>query len=132
MTVTREDLENYQSLELLVQDLDDEIESMYDTRKSPSYNKTGATSSKSPGSPTERALRRIQYLESKRDELVQKQDEVINFVDTISDYLVRAIVRDHYLSGLTWEATSLHLKSYRSKSVLIDKVNRYFSDHGIE
>ena len=131
MEITRNDLEQYQSILLAIDDLDEDIKNAYKPYRSPSFSSDGSSKSSTPSSPTDRALREIALLEKKRDELVQKKEACDGFVAAINDNLVFAACRDHYIKGYTWDATCVHFRRYRSKSVIIEKVNRYFDEVGL-
>lgn len=133
MTVTKDDLKHYQDNEIALLQIDEELKDAYNTYRSPSLSNNGVKpSNPSASSPQERALRTIGRLEKKRDYFLKKQEEVKDYVFSIDDPLIFMICNYHFLKGYTWEATSVQLKSCRSKSVLIDKVNRYFTEHGLE
>ena len=130
--ITRNDLKNYQKMKILLSDLDEEIEYAYNTYKSPSLSSDGSGRSLSANSPVERALRHIKRLDDKRSEILSKISACNDFVDSIDDYLVQAICRDHYLKGYTWEATCLHLRKHSSTSVVIEMANKYFDKVGLK
>lgn len=126
MSVTIRDLKGYQNMLTLMGELDDEIAAEYDTYKSPSFSRISTAASPSTKSPQERALQRIQKLEKKQQHLEERMEEINEFVYDISDPFVMAAVRDHYIRGLTWEATCAQLNYRYSRSVTINKVNEYF------
>lgn len=131
MNITRNDLKNYQNYLLAINELDEEIRDAYKPYKSPSFESEKTGGGSLPSSPTDRALREIEFLKKKRSEFVQKKEACDSFVAAIDDALVFSACRDHYIKGYTWDATCVHLHNFRSKSVIIDKVNSYFDKAGL-
>ena len=125
MPITRDDLRGYQRMKIALEELDDEIRESYNTYRSPQFASDGSQKQLSANSPTERALRHTEALEGKRDRLLKRMGTIDEYVDGIDDYLVQAIVRDHYIRGLTWEATCRHLRKHENKSSVIRLVDVY-------
>lgn len=131
MEITRNDLKNYKNMQLLLQELDDEINAAHNTYKSPSLSSDGSSRPLTANSPVERAMRRIERLEKKRDEVAAKVETCEKFVDSIEDPLTQSIFRYHFIDGYSWEATCLHIRKHESKSVMINIANRYFEQAGL-
>lgn len=130
--IIKSDLQDYRQLNTLLSEIDEEIADAYNTYKSPAWRNDGAQKQISADSPTERALNRIRHLEEYRCRTYQKVLEIETFVDCIDEYLVQAVIRDHYMRGLTWEATCRHLLKHASKSAAIKLVDDYFEERQIK
>ena len=120
MEVTRDDLRNYQKMKIDLDSLDLQIETAYDTYKSPQLTSSGGSRQPDPGDPVSRALARIERLKQERANLVERMEEIEKFVQQIDDWYERAICRIHYIEGYTWEATCLHLRKHHSFGMVAD------------
>ena len=117
MAVTKDDLRNYRNMFKALDALDLEIEAAYNTYKSPQFSNDGGHSD-DPGDPVVRALQKIESLKKERQDLLKQIRDIEDFVSSIEDWYERAICKDHYITGLTWESTCQHLCKHNSTSVV--------------
>jgi hypothetical protein len=119
MAITRDDLRNYTKMKLDLDSIDLQIESAYDTYKSPALSASGSSHSSDPGDPVTRALSRIESLKANRQKIVDRMIEIETFVECIEDWYERAICRLRYIEGYTWDATCYRLRKHHSSSAII-------------
>lgn len=107
--MTIEDLEELRYLDSEIQAVQREIENMYNTYRSPAFEKIGQ-SPLSPGDPTSEAVHKISELQKKYNrmltEMTDKRDRINAWVAELDDREIRSIIRWHYLNGKTWKQTS--------------------------
>ncbi|MBR3308293.1 MAG: hypothetical protein IKG00_00085 [Lachnospiraceae bacterium] len=127
----REDLNEYTKIELSLLAIEKEIETTYNTYRSPSFVQSLNATADQDG-PTCRALNRIEKLKKRRDELSSRLEEIENFVDSIEDPEINAACTLHYINGYTWEATCYQLRKHHGGSMIIEKVRQYFLKKGYE
>lgn len=107
-----------------------EIEAFYNTVASPN-GRTDAGHSNTPGNPTERAvmdniLPMQKVLERKRAEMLAELASVEEWMDTVPDAKMRALLRCYYILGYTWKQTSIRIYGYPCPQRAHQKVRRYF------
>lgn len=126
-----ETLEQYRGMHSEVQSITAEIETLYNPVASPN-GRMGAGHSSTPSNPTEQAAMRIinrkQCLEKKKQEMMKALDEIEEWLDSVKDPELRALIRWYYILGLTWKATSLKVYGYSCYQRAYQRVRRYFKD----
>lgn len=126
-------LRNYAKLMMELKSIRQEINTLYKPVGSPKLTNDGAKNYSLPSSPTERALRMIERLraqeERKLAEIEAQLQEVNDWIDKIDDPEVRAIVRYHYLQGLSWNATSKAMYGIDAGDAVRKKFNRFKKAH---
>lgn len=95
--------------------IDAEIEASYMTVSSPvpSPVVAGKSNVRPAGDPTASAFSRVEDLRQQKAHLIHKQERIEQWVDSIADLTVSAIIQLHFLSGKTWKQTAVQLYGYR-------------------
>ena len=94
--------------------------------------KTDKIQSKSnvPSNPTERTALKVldleQRLEAQRMDMLNRCIEITTWIESVDDYELRAIIRNHYVLGKDWNQTCFEVIGYYSYSTARKKVERYF------
>lgn len=113
--MTVEKLEQYKGVTSEMKALRDQIDSLYDTYRSPQLMSVGSHSM-SASSPTESAVAKILKLEetyrNKYEEAVDLLSEVENWLSHVEDAEIRSICRHHYLLNKSWQQTSTEIYGY--------------------
>lgn len=130
MEMTIEKLEQYKGLTSEMKALRDQIDSLYDTYRSPQLTSDGGSHSMSAGSPTESAVEKILNLKEtyskKYEEALDLLAGVEAWLSTVDDVEIRSICRHHYILNKSWQQTSAivygHLSYYNARK----RVMRYF------
>ena len=107
--MTIEDLEELRYLDSEIRAVQQEIEGMYNTYRSPAFEKIGS-SPLSPGDPTAQAVSKVMQLQRKYNamltEMADQRDRVNAWLVELDDREIRSIIRWHYLNGKSWKQTS--------------------------
>lgn len=109
--MTADDLYTYRGLVMECKALQAQIDSLYYTPVTARLDSVpgGRKSADGTSDPTARVVDRIaglqQLLEKKQQDLADRLLMIEHDVDAIPDPQVRAIIRLHFLSGLTWGQT---------------------------
>lgn len=107
--MTIEDLEELRYLNSEIRAVQQEIEGMYNTYRSPAFEKIGQ-SPLSPGDPTAQAVSKVMQLQRKYNsmltEMADRRDRVNAWLVELDDPEIRSIIRWHYLNGKSWKQTS--------------------------
>lgn len=107
--MTIEELEELRYLNSEIRAVQQEIEGMYNTYRSPAFEKIGS-SPLSPGDPTSEAVQKIMALQRKYNsmltEMADRRDRVNAWLVELDDPEIRSIIRWHYLNGKSWKQTS--------------------------
>ena len=95
--------------------IDAEIEASYMAASSPvpSPVVAGKSNVRPAGDPTASAFSRVEDLRQQKAHLIHKQERIEQWVDSITDLTVSAIIQLHFLSGKTWKQTAVQLYGYR-------------------
>ena len=107
--MTIEDLEELRYLNSEIQAVQREIENMYNTYRSPAFEKIGQ-SPLSPGDPTAQAVSKVMQLQRKYNimltEMADRRDLVNAWLVSLDNGEIKSIIRWHYLNGKSWKQTS--------------------------
>lgn len=129
MDMTIDKLEAYRGLTSEMKALRDQIDSLYDTYRSPQFMSNGSHSM-SAGSPTESAVSKILKLketyQQKYDETADLLLQVENWLSQVEDPEIRSIIRFHYILNRSWQQTSVEVCGYPSYYNSRKKIMRYF------
>ena len=79
----------------------------------PSPVVAGKSNVRPAGDPTASAFSRVEDLRQQKAHLIHKQERIEQWVDSITDLTVSAIIQLHFLSGKTWKQTAVQLYGYR-------------------
>lgn len=114
--MTVEKLEAYRGLTSEIKGLREQIDSLYDTYRSPQLMSDGGSHSMSVISPTERAVAKILKLkktyQQKYDEAADLLLQVENWLSQVEDPEIRSIIRFHYILNRSWQQTSTEVYGY--------------------
>lgn len=129
--MTVEKLEQYKGLTSEMKALRDQIDSLYDTYRSPQLMSDGGSHSMSAaGSPTESAVEKILNLKKtyskKYEEALDLLAEVEAWLSTVDDVEIRSICRHHYILNKSWSQTSAIVYGFSSYYNSRKRVMRYF------
>ena len=119
MTIER--LQQYASLVAHVKAIVDEINTYYNPVSSPNgeYSVGSGTSVPVAGDPTRKAVFTILTYKEKLEAMKKEQMQLLSDIDewlmTIDDYAVNAIIRRHYILGETWAETNTRVFGYTDK-----------------
>lgn len=115
-TMTIDKLEAYRGLTSEMKALRDQIDSLYDTYRSPQFFSEGGSHSSNVGSPVEDAANRILKLKDiydhKYSEAAGLLLEVENWLSQVEDPEIRSIIRFHYILNRSWQQTSTEIYGY--------------------
>lgn len=107
--MTIEDLEELRYLNSEIRAVQQEIEGMYNTYRSPAFERIGS-SPLSPGDPTAQAVSKVMQLQRKYNsmltEMADRRDMVNAWIMSLDDSEIKSIIRWHYLCGKSWKQTS--------------------------
>ena len=107
--MTIDELEELRYLNSEIQAVQREIEGMYNTYRSPAFEKIGS-SPQHAGDPTADAVRKIIDLQAKYNqmlnEMADRRDRVNAWLIGLDDGEIKSIIRWHYLNGKNWKQTS--------------------------
>lgn len=110
-----------------------EIESLYDTRRAAQPFRISKTSTGNYYDPVQEA---VFLIDEKREELekfciqiLEEEESIFQWLDTIQDHNFRSIVITHYINGMNWKETDLFLYQTGSGSTAVTYYNRYISKH---
>lgn len=117
MEMTIEKPESYKGLTAEIKGLREQIDSLYDTYRSPQLKSDGGSHSMSVGgSPVETAVNRILKLKDiydhKYSEAAGLLLEVENWLSQVEDPEIRSIIRFHYILNRSWQQTSTEIYGY--------------------
>lgn len=130
--ISIEDLRQYLAIRKEIQALDDEIRAIYIESPGPKENVGGKSSVRTPGDPTARkamrAIERKEKLEAKRTELEEIIDRIDAYIDSMRNHHVAAIMRWHYVRGLSWRQTCVKIYGYPDPDICRMTVWRYFKN----
>ena len=128
--MTVEKLESYKSLTAEMKAITLQIDSLYDTYRSPQLISDGSSHSISVGSPVEAAVNKVLEL---RNVYEQKYEDAANLLYNIETWLsqiedpeIRSIARFHYVLGYSWQRTNVAIYGYPSYYAARKKIMRYF------
>lgn len=114
-TMSIEKLEAYRGLTSEMKALRDQIDSLYDTYRSPQLMSSGSHSM-SVGSPVETALNKVLELktvyEQKYEEAANILYNIENWLSQVEDPEIRSIIRFHYILNMSWPQTSTEVYGY--------------------
>ena len=128
--MTIDELEELRYLNSEIQAVQREIEGMYNTYRSPAFEKIGS-SPQHAGDSTADAVRKIIDLQAKYNsmlnDMTDRRDRVNAWLLGLDDGEIKSIIRWHYLNGKSWKQTSDLVYGRRSNNRNAYRViRRYF------
>lgn len=128
--ITLEDLRQYQDILEELEAIRDEIRMIYIESPAPKEVIGGRSSVSTPGDPTARkamkALERKERLEARERQLEELQDRIEEYIDRMTDHHTAAIMRWHFIRGLTWRQTCSKVYGYPDPDICRMAIWRYF------
>ena len=125
MTIAR--LRSFRGIQKEIEEMQREIDSLYFPITSPRMSETHGTT---PGDPTVSALFKIQRLQDrvarKRAELADELEVIEDWIESLEDHELRAIIRAHYLNGDPWQRCTQRILNYEFTDSAKFRVYRYF------
>lgn len=129
--MTLEELRRVRSLRANIDSINELLETLYFPYSSPGAVKEGGQNPNRGSDPTVQAFHRI---EKKREELDRVQAEyslkvaeIEDWLRTVDDLEVVAIIRYHYILRKSWKDTSKKVYGYASRETARMRINRFFS-----
>lgn len=105
-----EELRRVRALKANVDILEEELRALYFPYSSPNAPKSGGQNPNRGGNPTEQAYHRIERkkaeLEKTRAEYLERTVHIEEWLTTVEDLEVVAIIRAHYILNKTWKQTA--------------------------
>lgn len=127
--MTYTDLKNYLGMKAEVQAIVDEIKYWESFVMTIHYDEGGKSSNK-VSNPTQQAVDKIMQLKerlnTKRDTLVQRTLEIEDWLDTLQDKELAAIIRHHFIGGKTWNETTRKVYGHAAWSLSQWRVRNFF------
>lgn len=127
MDMTIERLRAFRGIQREIEEIDREISLLYYPIASPRSSETHGTT---PGDPTARAvsiiMKKQEDIEVLRARLAQELQDIEEWIDTLDDHELRAIIRAHYLLGDSWARCSQRVLNHRFSEAAKFRVYRYF------
>jgi hypothetical protein len=128
--ITIKDLEDFKGLSAELEALQRERQWAYFPVASPNGRENEGARGNTPSDPTANALRKIDLIDrriaEKQDEIAERLSAILDWLDTVEDSEIRAIVHWHYLQGLDWQKTNLKVYGYKSYQACRKRIMRYF------
>ncbi|MSS57630.1 hypothetical protein FYJ51_01730 [Erysipelotrichaceae bacterium Oil+RF-744-GAM-WT-6] len=107
--MTIDELEELRYLNSEIRAVQQEIEGMYNTYRSPAFEKIGS-SPQLAGDPTSEAVQKIMALQQKYNrmlnDMADRRDRVNAWLVSLDTGEIKSIIRWHYLNGKSWKQTS--------------------------
>jgi hypothetical protein len=127
--MTLERLKAFEGIQKEVDEIQRELDLLYFPITSPN-GRAGEGYNSTPGDPTASAVQRIMRLEGKlirrRDRLANELEAIENWLETLPDHELCAIIRAHYLLGDSWERCTQRILSYDNSDTAKLRVYRFF------
>ena len=131
--MTIEQLEQYRGISANVEAIQMQIDHLYVPVTSPNGKTNTGSFSSTPGDPTGKAVMKIIELQEDLSQQLQAQVDMLNEINewmkevTVSDPEVAALIRFHYIAGLSWKETSKKFYGYKTgHSAARKRVFRFF------
>lgn len=125
--ITIEKLKAFRGIQKEMDEIKREIDTLYFPVSSPRSSESHSTS---PGDPTASAVHRIMRLEDRLTvltaQLADELEEIEDWLETLNDHELRAIIRAHYLLGDSWARCTQRILNYEFSDTAKDRVYRFF------
>ena len=107
--MTIDELEELPYLKSEIRAVQREINSTYNSYRSPPFEKIGS-SPQHAGDPTVDTVRKVDALQAKYNamlnDMVDREDRINAWIMSLDDGEIKSIIRWHYLCGKSWKQTS--------------------------
>lgn len=127
--VTKQDLEQYMAMKDEIRVLQLEIKNGCSTTDSVQGSMTEYPYIQRVVKIQGRDHARAQRLDRQIEKLQEKCANIEQYVDDIKDYRLRAIIRQHYLKGLTWDQAVAQMGTTMSWDAARKRVERFFQEN---
>ena len=106
-----------------------EIESMYNSYRSPAFEKIGSSSRRS-GDPTSETVNKITELQRKYNkmlnEMIDRRDMINSWIASLDNEEIKSIIRWHYLNQKSWTETARIVYGAANERNAYRVLRRYF------
>lgn len=129
MEMTIERLRAYRGIQKEKDEIMREIDLLYYPISSPRFSESHGTQ---PGDPTAAAVAKIMAREERLNELTielaEELDYIEQWLETLDDHELRAIIRAHYLMGDSWARCTQRILSYEFSDTAKKRVYKFFNE----
>lgn len=127
--MTLDALNTYRWIMANIEAINEEIRNLYNPISSPNGRETIGAFGNNPSNPTEKNALRVlalrEKLETRQQEMLELREEIEQWLMTIEDAELEAIIRCHFLLSMSWRATSIRVYGYPSPDRARKKVERF-------
>lgn len=129
MEMTIERLRSYRGIQKEKDEIMREIDLLYYPISSPRFSESHGTQ---PGDPTAAAVAKIMAREERLNELTRELADELDYIEqwleTLDDHELRAIIRAHYLMGDSWARCTQRILSYEFSDTAKKRVYKFFNE----
>lgn len=129
MEMTIERLRAYRGIQKEKDEIMREIDLLYYPISSPRFSESHGTQ---PGDPTAAAVAKIMAREERLNELTRELADELDYIEqwleTLDDHELRAIIRAHYLMGDSWARCTQRILSYEFSDTAKKRVYKFFNE----
>lgn len=129
MEMTIERLRAYRGIQKEKDEIMREIDLLYYPISSPRFSESHGTQ---PGDPTAAAIAKIMAREERLNELTRELADELDYIEqwleTLDDHELRAIIRAHYLMGDSWARCTQRILSYEFSDTAKKRVYKFFNE----
>ena len=129
MEMTIERLRAYRGIQKEKDEIMREIDLLYYPISSPRFSESHGTQ---PGDPTAAAVAKIMVREERLNELTRELADELDYIEqwleTLDDHELRAIIRAHYLMGDSWARCTQRILSYEFSDTAKKRVYKFFNE----
>lgn len=136
--MTIEELERYSGIVANIEAIKEEIDILYAPISSPNGHESVGQRGNTPSNPTERSAMRIinlkEQLESYFDEMIHTREAIEQWLESVSDAEIQAIIRWKYLipkkggKNRTWAEVSLKVYGRPDYWAARDRIRWFFNE----
>lgn len=128
--ITLEDLRAYRGLLEDIKAIEEQLRAVYVQSPPPREVVGGRSSVPTPGDPTARkameAIRIQEKLEKALREREIRRHQIEEYIEQLEDHHIAAIMRYHFIMGMTWAQTCLKIYGYADRDICRMAIHRYF------
>lgn len=129
MEMTIDRLRAYRGIQKEKDEIMREIDLLYYPISSPRFSESHGTQ---PGDPTAAAVAKIMAREERLNELTRELADELDYIEqwleTLDDHELRAIIRAHYLMGDSWARCTQRILSYEFSDTAKKRVYKFFNE----
>lgn len=128
--ITIEDLEQFRGMSSELEALTEERMWLYYPVSSPNGHIQIGQRGNTVGDPTATAFAKIEAMDKRieraREEIIEKQNAILDWLETVEDREVRAMIHWHYIRGCNWKITCRKVYGYNDYQAARKRVMRFF------